>query len=108
MTKRIVLVLLTGLNVFLLVALVLNASGGGGAAAFAQAGAQGSRGYLCATAAVDGQEFEMLYMVDVQTRRLYGFGPNPQNRNVELLDVRDLKADFRNEAAAPAPAGGKP
>ncbi|MCG3131246.1 MAG: hypothetical protein FLDDKLPJ_02024 [Phycisphaerae bacterium] len=100
--KRTIVVALAGLNLLLLTALILVAEPT--PAAHAQAG-PGGRGYLCATASVTGQEYEVLYILDMGGRRLYSLGPtNPQSGKLEYFGVRDLKQDFRNEgAAAPTP-----
>ncbi|MCC7292125.1 MAG: hypothetical protein IT449_08715 [Phycisphaerales bacterium] len=105
LTRRSLVVALVGVNLLLALGLLLAADPL--PTAYAQAGAGGGRGYLCATAAVSGQEFEMLYIADLQGRRLYALGPiNAQTKALEFLGVRDLRADFRGEAPAPPPGAG--
>jgi len=92
-SKQTLIAFLVGLNLLLAGALLL--SGDVLPAARAQSG--GSVGnYLAATAAIDGQQYEILYVLDLSTRRLHAFAPtNIQTKRLEHLDERDLEADFR-------------
>ncbi len=93
MSKQTLIALLIGLNVLLAGALVVSSYSL--PAAHAQTGGAGGS-YVAATAAIDGQQFEILYVLDLSTRRLHAFAPtNIQTKRLEHLDERDLEADFR-------------
>lgn len=93
MSRQKLVVILLGLNLLLAAALLLSAYAM--PAAFAQTAA-GPGNFIAATAAVDGQEYEVLYVLDASARRLYAFAPTSvQTRALRQLDVRDLEADFR-------------
>lgn len=99
--KRVILMMLIGVNLLLMMALFIQVDPTPQAKAQA-GGAGGGRGYLCATAAAAGLDCEVLYIADLGGRKLYYFAPtNPQTRALEYLGVRDLKTDFRNEGTKP-------
>lgn len=93
MSKQSLIVFLVGVNLLLACALVL----GGYTPPAAQAQTGGSVGnYVAATAAADGQQFEVLYVVDLGARKLHAFVPdNIMTKRLQHVDVRDLQADFR-------------
>jgi len=89
--KRFVIVLLTGLNAVLMTALWMGADS---PSAYAQPG--GRPGNLtCVTAKAAGQSFDLLYVLDVTSRKLFAFYPS-SGRNTQLVAAppRDLVKDF--------------
>lgn len=93
MTRRNLTVLLVGVNLFLLSILLI----GSYSLPVAQAQAAGGGGnFLAVTAAADGEEYEVLYILDLSVNKLHAFAPkNVQTRRLEYLDSRDLEVDFR-------------
>lgn len=98
MTRRVLIVVLAGLNLFLLACLVFTAYSP--PAAFAQALPRAGD-YLMVAAQTDPDN-EVLYLIDSRARRMYAFRttyprmPGAPFR-FALLAQRDLTADFRRE-----------
>ena len=88
------LTLLAGVNVVL--ALCLIAQVVAPAAARAQGRSAGRAGDLvCVTAKAAGQGFDVLYVLDLPTRKLHAFYPPAAKPNTLVhAPSRDLKADF--------------
>jgi len=93
LTKRSLIVFLVGVNLLLFMVLVVGITSP--PAAYAQTrGPAGS--FLTATAAVEGQEYDVLYILDLATRRLHAFAPtNVQSKKPDYRGYRDLEKDFR-------------
>ena len=93
MTRRNLTVLLVGVNLFLLSILLI----GSYSLPAAQAQGAGAGGtFLAVTAAADGEDYEILYVLDLSVNKLHAFAPtNVQTRRLKYLDSRDLEADFR-------------
>jgi hypothetical protein len=92
MNKRTCIVLLVGVNLFLLAALVFSVFPG--PAAYAQrVGISGN--FMMVTAEIqDG--YDALYLFDVADRKMYAFSIEKGGAGrLEVRDFRDLKADFR-------------
>lgn len=90
--RRFWIIILTGLNLALLAAMVLSRPWL--PSAMAQ-GSGGRGGFVSVSAKVAGQNYDMLYILDVAERKLHGFFPgNVQTRELTYAGNRDLKADF--------------
>lgn len=89
--KRFLIVLLTGLNVMLMTVLWIGADA---PSAFAQAGARPGN-ITCVTAKGAGQSFDLLYVLDASSRKLFAFYPS-SGRSAQLVAAppRDLVKDF--------------
>ncbi|HOB74081.1 MAG TPA: hypothetical protein PKG54_06095 [Phycisphaerae bacterium] len=98
MTRRVLIVLLAGLNLFLLACLVFTAYSP--PSAFAQALPRAGD-YLMIAAQTEADN-DVLYLIDSKARRIYAFRttyprmPGTPFRFVALAQ-RDLSADFRRE-----------
>ncbi len=91
-TKRSVIALLVGLNLFLLAALVMESVPA--PAAFGQAGARAGD-FVCVTAKAGGQTYDVLYILDVPGRKLHAlYPPSQRERQVVPARPRDLDKDF--------------
>ncbi len=92
-TKHSLIVLLSLANLVLLAALVLGSSSL--PAAVAQAGARPGD-FISVTAKAAGQSYDVLYVLDVRERKLFGFYPGaPPRGNLVPTVARDLTQDFR-------------
>ncbi len=95
MTRQSLMVLLVGINLFLLAVLLV------GSYSLPAAGAQttgAAGGFVAVTAAADGEEYEVLYVLDLAVRKLHAFAPtNVQTKRLKYLDTRDLEADLRRQ-----------
>ncbi len=92
LTRRSGIVLLAGLNLFLLGLLIAGTYSPN--AAFAQAGGR-SGGFLTVTAKAAGQSYDVLYVLDVPGKKMHAFYPKRgQGRKYAYGKFRDLKADF--------------
>lgn len=92
MSKRSVVVGLVGLNLFLLAALVLSTYSP--PAAYAQrAGA--ANNFLAVTCRADN-DYDVLFLLDLPTRKLHCFAPTRGDRSGKTLYAghRDLSVDF--------------
>lgn len=94
-TKRSAIVALVGLNVALAVALLASALSL--PTALAQAGVR--RGdFVAVTAKAAGQSFEVLYLLDVPSRKLHALYPGNTPRNkLVATPPRDLAEDFSHK-----------
>jgi len=96
-TKRTVIVVLVGLNLFLLAALIVGSYPP--PAAYAQAGARAGD-FVCVTAKAASQSYDVLYVLDVPARKLYGFYPTgPGRGKIVASPPRDLAEDFQRKQA---------
>lgn len=85
--------MLVAVNLLLLVALVMGSLSL--PTAIAQIGG-GAGGFACVTAKAAGQTYDVLYVVDVATKQLYGFYPVRGQKNPLVTSKpRDLAADFQ-------------
>jgi hypothetical protein len=90
--KRSLIVILVGLNLFLLALLLVGTYSL--PAAYAQGGARPGD-FACVTAKSAGQSYEVLYVLDVPTDKLYAFYPASGAANqLTAAPPRDLAADF--------------
>ncbi len=89
--KRFLLVVLAGLNVLLGLSLWMKV--GGPPKAYAAAARPGQM--LCVTAKVAGQQYDLLWIVDTASRKLFALYPQP-GRATHLVPAapRDLAKDF--------------
>jgi hypothetical protein len=93
--KRMVITLLAGLNVLLAVMLVAQVASLPGA--YGQVGGRAGD-FISVTAEAGGRDYDVLYLLDVSGRKLYGFYPgNLQTRRLSEVPPRDLAADFGRE-----------
>ncbi|MGD2109969.1 MAG: hypothetical protein PVI86_11325 [Phycisphaerae bacterium] len=93
--RRAIVVLLVGLNLLLLLALVVATQPG--AAAYAQSGARAGD-FVCVTAKAASQSYDVLYVLDVPGRKLYGFYPANRSRGTLVgSPPRDLAKDFQRQ-----------
>ena len=92
LTKRSIITALAGLNILLLTILILGSYQS--PSAFAQmAGRRGD--FITATAKPSGQSYDVLYLLDVTSRKLHAFYPSSARSNNYLHSPpRDLEADF--------------
>lgn len=91
-SKRSTIVLLIGVNLFLLAALIISSYSL--PAAFAQGSARAGD-FACVTANVAGQTYDVLYIVDIRGQKLYAFYPAGGRRNqLTASEPRDLQKDF--------------
>lgn len=102
MTKRTAITVLLGLNLLLLVALlssVLKLP-----TAFAQAGGRRG-GFVCVSAKAAGQSYDVLYALDLSSRKLHAFHPASTRGKTTVIhaDTRDLAVDFGRQGTAPNP-----
>ena len=92
LTKHALIVLLVGLNLFLLGVLLIGSYSLPGAYAQPQARAGD---FVCVTAKVRGQSYDVYYVLDLPQRRLHAFYPaSQQTREHTHAGSRDLAADF--------------
>lgn len=95
LTKRAVIVGLVGVNLLLLTALL--AGSYPPPAAYAQSGARAGD-FVCVTAKAAGQSYDVLYVLDVPARKLYGFYPSgPGRGKLVASPPRDLATDFQHK-----------
>ncbi|MCH8251892.1 MAG: hypothetical protein IID36_05505 [Planctomycetes bacterium] len=92
LTKRSVIVGLVGLNLLLLAGLVLGSYSL--PAAYAQAAGRAGE-FLCVTCGVTGQDYDVLYVLDLPERKLHAFIPTIPSGKLEYATQRDLKKDFQ-------------
>ena len=93
LTKRSVIVLLVGLNVALLTVLVFGSYAL--PAALGQTGGGSAGDFVCVTANVAGQSYDVLYVLDVPNHKLHAFyPPSVQTKQLSYGKYRDLRADF--------------
>jgi hypothetical protein len=97
MYKRLLTVLLVGLNLALLAGIVFVAPGTGVSAAYAQAVPQGAN-YLLVTGKVQ-DDYDALYLIDLAQRTLHVFTINETTRRIEFRGSRDLSVDFGRTTA---------
>ncbi len=92
--KSTIVTLLAGVNILL--ALCLIAQVVTPAAVRAQTKSAGRAGdFICVTAKAAGQGFDVLYTLDLPTRKLHAFfPPAAKPRTMVHVQPRDLKADF--------------
>ena len=88
LTKRAIVVLLAGLNLFLLAAVLFQV------VALPKAfAADGAGGYACVTAKAAGQSYDVVYVLE--GNNLHAFYPtNPQTKKHAHAFTRDLGLDF--------------
>ena len=92
-TKHSLIVLLSLVNLVLLAALVLGSYSP--PTALAQAGARPGD-FISVTAAAASQSYDVLYVLDVRERKLFGFYPSAPPRSLLVPTApRDLTQDFR-------------
>ena len=89
--KHSVIAALAALNVALVWLLIAQAAPM--PTAMAQAARAGGGGYVCATARAAGRTYEVLYMIDLATRRLHTFYPD-RGKLIFTAVPRDLEKDF--------------
>jgi hypothetical protein len=91
-SKRMLIVMLAGVNLLLLAGLILSITRM--PAAYAQdAGRPGD--FVMATAEVDGRDADILYLLDVPKHRLHAFlTQGPQSRRLDYIGFRSLDRDF--------------
>jgi len=100
MGKRSIVVLLVGVNVVLLTVLIVTAWD------LPKANAQAAplaSNYVMVAGVVQS-DHDALYIIDLSARTMHVFDIDRTNRNFNLLDMRDLRRDFRAEERA----GGRP
>ncbi len=91
-TKRSVIAILVGVNLILLGALMMQSYAL--PAAFGQGGGRPGD-FVCVTAKAAGQTYDVLYVLDVPARKLYGFyPPSGQAKRLTTAPPRDLAKDF--------------
>lgn len=92
LSKRSMILVLIAINAVLLLAVTTRV--GRSTAAFAQGGARAGD-FLCVTAKVAGQSYDMLYTLDVPQRKLFGFYPATGGATrLAATQPRDLAKDF--------------
>jgi len=91
-TKQFVLVSLVAVNAVLVFLLVGQAAPM--PTALAQAARPGGGGYVCATAKAAGRTYEVLFMIDLATRRMHVFFPDNSGKLITTDEPRDLDKDF--------------
>ena len=93
LARRIAVVLLVGLNLFLAALLVLGSYSL--PTALAQQGRARPGDFICATAKAATQSYEVLYVLDVRANKLYGFYPTSGHATqLTATPPRDLAKDF--------------
>ncbi len=91
-TKRSIITWLAVVNALLVTALVLASRSD--SLAFAQ-GAGRSGGFVSVTAKASGQSYDVVYVLDVPGRKLYGYYPvGGQGGKIKPTPPRDLMQDF--------------
>jgi len=91
MNRNTIIVILVGINLFLLAGILLAISSP--PVAMAQR-VGGAGNYLVVTGQVqDG--YDALYLIDLSQRRLHAATVNRNNKRIEFQDMRDLSLDFR-------------
>ncbi len=91
-TRRSVIAILVGVNLVLLAALLM---GSYSLPAALGQGAARAGDFVCVTAKAAGQSYDVLYLLDVRGRKLYGFYPAAaQPVRLTATAPRDLAADF--------------
>jgi hypothetical protein len=95
-TKRSTIVILVGLNLLLLAAILLPSYSL--PAAHAQMRSR-TGDYACVTAKAATQTYDVLYVLDVPSRKLYAFYPTAAGRRGSLTAAppRDLVEDFERD-----------
>jgi hypothetical protein len=92
MNKRVAITLLAGVNLVLLALLLSPVLGL--PSAYGQVGGRGG-GWVCVTGKAAGQSYDVLYALDLASRKLHAFHPaSAQGKKIVHADVRDLAADF--------------
>lgn len=90
--KRTAIALLVGLNLLLLTALVFSSYSL--PAVYAQ-GNPRAGDFICATAEVGGQRYDVLYVVDLPSRKLHAFySTSARGKQLMAAPPRDLARDF--------------
>lgn len=95
MKRSTVITALVCVNALLLFALVLSTTRPTPAFAQDAAPALGTN-YMFAAGEIQDQ-YDAVYMIDTRSRKLYAFAYDRGNKQLNLVDGRDLKRDFRNE-----------
>ncbi len=96
LTKRSLVVLLTGLNVLLLIILLIGSYSL--PAVYAQVGGGRPGDWLAVTAKPQGQAYEALYLLNRQDDKLYVLYPtNVRQKHYKTAAFRDLKRDFQRD-----------
>lgn len=90
--KRGWIVLLAGINVLLMLALVFSTYSP--AKAMAQPGGRAGS-FIGVTSQAGGQSYEVLYLLDIQERKLHALIPPMGKGSPEYAGFRDLKDDFK-------------
>jgi hypothetical protein len=97
LTKRAIIAALAGVNLFLMAALIL------GSYSLPEAHAQAARpsgragDFVAVTAQAPGQSYDVLWLLDVDDRRLHAFYPQDlQSRRLGYGGFRELQQDFRS------------
>lgn len=104
--KQSLLVLLVGVNLLLVAAMIIEAYPLPKAVA-QPSGRSGD--FVCVTAQVQGQAYEVLYVLDGPARKLHAFFPqNVQTRKLDYGGNRDLTRDIRDRAQPSAQPGAQP
>ncbi len=97
-SKRSIIVLLAGANLLLLFGLLFATQSG--SSAFAQGRPGGSGDLVAVTAKVASQTYEVLYLLDVSSRKLFAFYPQasgPMRNQRVAAPPRDLLNDFERK-----------
>ncbi len=90
--RDVLLVALVGVNALLAIALVLISRSPN--QALAQAAGASSK--YCAVAGEVQDQFDGLYLIDMDARLLHAFAFDRTRRMLQHVEYRDLEADFRN------------
>ena len=104
MLRRTLFVLLLGVNLALVAAMLLITPGP--PAAHAQAVAQGGN-YIMVTGKVM-DDYDALYLVDLNTRTLHVMTIDPTQRRLQYRGYRSLVADFRRATSPTVGSGARP
>lgn len=95
LTKRTTISLLVGCNLLLLALLLMQVASLPGA--YGQVGGR-TGDFISVTAKAAGQTYDVLYLLDVPSRKLHAFYPDsPQTRRLIEVPYRNLSADFGRE-----------
>jgi len=91
-SKRSAIVALVGLNLLLAAMAILGSYSL--PTAYAQTRGQGGD-FLAVTAQPGGSSADVLYLMDLENRKLHAFYLNLQNRQLTWANYRDMVEDFR-------------
>ena len=93
MTKRTIVVMLAGLNLFFLALMIAGSTSP--PAAYAQKGGRAGE-FSCVTAKAAGQSYDVVYILDRPGRKLHALFPTAgRGKKFEYAQFRDLDKDFR-------------